>query len=51
MFEQMEGLKHEQEFKKKVSISPLEYKLNKERLNALGYSPENKNVIIAPKFG
>jgi len=51
MFKNSEGLKQEKLQLKKVSISPLEYKLNKERLNALGFSPENNNVIIAPKFG
>jgi len=36
---------------RKLAILPLEYKLNKERLDKLGISPENKNVLIMPKFG
>jgi len=35
---------------KKNAISPLEYKLNKERLNKMGYSPEHKNVVLSAKF-
>jgi hypothetical protein len=35
----------------KLTIHPLEYKLNKERLERMGISPSDENLIILPKFG
>jgi hypothetical protein len=35
----------------KNAIAPLEYKLNSQLLDNIGLSPQNKNVMIIPKFG
>ena len=32
------------------SLSPLEYKLNKQRLENLGLSPQNKNLTVIQKY-
>lgn len=32
------------------AMSPIEYQMNKDKLNSLGYSPENKNIILKSKY-
>jgi hypothetical protein len=50
MFKEFVDQKNEIAQKKKNSILPLEYKVNKQKLEQLGYSPEKNNLTIVGKF-
>ena len=50
MFQQYMQEKQDFDSRAKYSLQPLEFKLNKERLEKLGISPSNNNVTIVPKY-